>query len=30
LISVVPLILLTFSIVISYFVKIERKPANES
>lgn len=30
LISVVPLILLTVSIIISYFVKIERKPENES
>ncbi|MFC4598290.1 MFS transporter [Cohnella hongkongensis] len=30
LISVVPLVLLAFSIAISYFVKIERKPANES
>ncbi|MFB9274771.1 MFS transporter [Cohnella cellulosilytica] len=30
LISVVPLVLLAFSLVISYFVNIERKPANES
>ena len=29
LISVVPLVLLAFSIAISYFVKLERKPANE-